>query len=96
MVFYLYPKNGMTSDQTKRFMKKTLEPAKFWLIALAISLFSFIYLQLDQPLAGEATISQTTQELIDPESPDEAEVRMLDLDIVKGLTLVVMEYFLKR
>lgn len=75
-------------------MKNRIEPAKIWIIAVFISLASFIYLQTDEPIVEQDHVTlEEVQEV--EEFVEEAEVSMLDLDLIKGLTVLIMEFLLE-
>lgn len=73
-------------------MKKTIEHGKVWIIAAFISFASFIYLQADQQEQEQQKLTTLTeQEILDQQ--EDAEFPVLDADIVKGITLVVVKFF---
>ena len=71
-------------------MEKLVQHGKIWIIASVVSIFSFMYLQLDsqnladrqaEELMGQMEVSKTMDE----------EVKMIDWDIIKGLSMFLVD-----
>jgi hypothetical protein len=76
-------------------MKQAIEQGKIWLIASVISLSAFLYLQLDQKNLEEkqsVAAVETTTEYHDEEN----QVELFDYDIIKGLSVFVLEVILLK
>ena len=73
-------------------MKKVLQHGKIWMLAAAVSGLSFLYMQVD---ASHLEDRQASEGLANQamDNPD-ATVRMIDLDLVKGLSIVLFDWII--